>query len=33
MSKMLQCTSSFSGAGFVDIFTGQMHIENDYQIQ
>ena len=32
---LLQCASRFGDAGFVDsdIFTGQIHSENDYQIQ
>ena len=27
------CASRLNGAGFVDIFTGQIHGENDYRIQ
>ena len=27
------CVSRFNGAGFVDIFTAQIHSENDYKIQ
>ena len=30
---LLQCMSHLNGAGFVDIFTGQMHSENNHQIQ